>query len=64
MAVGIPSIIGTIRAVVAAGFIITIWTIGRDDHDRVRDHIPWFYRRHHTTGQANQEHAPVGPENS
>jgi len=50
MAVGIPSIIGTIRAVVAAGFIITIWTIGRDDHDRVRDHIPWFYRRHHTTG--------------
>jgi len=55
MAVGIPAIIGTIRAVVAVGFIIRIRTIGRDDHDRGRDHIAWgcyLHRRHHTTGEA------------
>jgi hypothetical protein len=56
MAVGIPAIIGTIRAVVAIGFIITIGTIRRDDHDRWRDHIArgcHLHRHHHTTGEAD-----------
>jgi hypothetical protein len=48
---------GTVGPVGAIGPIVTV---GTDDHNRRRGHIPWFRRRYHATCRTDQERSPYG----